>query len=348
MPATPNYLDPQTLASIKGIDLRARLIVEGLMAGQHRSPMQGVSVEFAQHRPYTPGDDLRSLDWKILGKTDRLYIKQYLKETNLDLLLLVDCSGSMGYSSNPTATGRAEKTFGTSRETSGGTSEGGWSKWDHACCMAAAMAAVALRQRDRVGLTVFADDVVDGTRLSNASDHAQAIAATLARTQLVDELNEEQVVTDAASGGGGGGGGHTDLERIVDRTVSRSGRRSLVVLISDLFDDPAHLESALGRLRFFRGKGHDAIVLQVMDPAELDFGMRDPTDFIGLEGEGRLPLDPVGLRSAYLEVVREHLGAVETMCRKFGFDYLLLNTKEALGPPLSHFLAKRASMIGKT
>ncbi len=325
MTASPNYLDPQTLASIKGIDLRARLIVEGLMSGQHRSPVQGVSVEFAQHRPYTPGDDLRSLDWKILGKTDRLYIKQYLKETNLDLLLLVDCSGSMGYTSLTT-------------ERPGWSSN--WTKWNHACCVAAAMASVGLAQRDRVGLTLFADDVVDGTRLSNASDHWQAIAATLARTELVDERNDELVPDDNTHN-------HTDLERIVDRTVNRLGRRSLVVLISDLFDDPAHLETALGRLRFFRGKGHDAIVLQVMDPAELDFGMRDPTDFVGLEGEGRLPLDPAALRTAYLEVVAEHLDVVEKLCRKFGFDYLRLNTKDALGPPLSHFLAKRASMIGK-
>ncbi len=325
MPPAPNYLDPQTLASIKGIDLRARLIVEGLMSGQHRSPMQGVSVEFAQHRPYTAGDDLRSLDWKILGKTDRLYIKQYLKETNLDLLLLVDCSGSMGYTS-------------LTESRPGWTSN--WSKWNHACCVAAAMANVAIAQRDRVGLTVFADDVVDGTRLSNASDHWQSIAATLARTQLVDETNDDLVPDDNTHN-------HTDLERIIDRTVNRLGRRSLVVIISDLFDDPTHLENALGRLRFFRGKGHDAIVLQVMDPAELDFNMRDPTDFLGLEGEGRLPLDPAALRGAYMEVVLEHLDTVERLCRKFGFDYLRLNTRDPLGPPLSHFLAKRASMIGK-
>ncbi len=323
MTQAPNYLDPQTLAAIGGIELRSRLIVEGLMAGQHRSPMQGVSVEFAQHRPYTPGDDLRSLDWKILGKTDRLYLKQTFKETNLDLLLLVDCSGSMGYTS-------------LTQQPAGWTNH--WSKWNHACCIAAAMASLALRQRDRVGLTVFADDVVDGTRLSNASDHWRSVAATLARTKLVEERNEALAESS---------GGHTDLERIVDRTVNRLTRRSLIVLISDLFDDPAHLERALGRLRYFRGKGHDAIILQVMDPAELNFELRDPTEFIGLEGEGRLPLDPAGLRDAYLGVVRKHLSAIETTCRTFGFDYLLLNTKDALGPPLSHFLAKRTAMIGK-
>jgi uncharacterized protein (DUF58 family) len=333
VPPAPNYLDPQTLAAIGGVELRARMIVEGLMAGQHRSPMQGVSVEFAQHRPYTPGDDLRSLDWKILGKTDRLYLKQTFKETNLDLFLLVDGSGSMGYTS-------------LTNQPAGWTNH--WSKWNHACVVASAMASLALRQRDRVGLTVFADDLVDGTRLSNASDHWRAVAATLQRVQLVEEINDEAAEAPTPSRAGlRERTTLTDLERVVDRTVSRLTRRSLIVLISDLFDDPAHLESALGRLRYFRGKGHDAVVLQVMDPAELDFDLRDPTDFIGLEGEGRLPLDPAGLRDAYLGVVREHLGQIENTCRTFGFDYLLLNTKDALGPPLSHFLAKRTAMIGK-
>ena len=97
IPTTPNFLDPQTLAAIKTIDLQARIIVEGLMSGQHRSPQQGISVEFAQHRQYTPGDDTRFLDWKIYGKTDKLYLKQYQQETNLDLGVLVDSSGSMNF-----------------------------------------------------------------------------------------------------------------------------------------------------------------------------------------------------------------------------------------------------------
>ena len=99
--ATPaersKYLHPSTLAALGTIELRARMIVEGLMIGMHRSPQQGFSVEFAQHRPYTAGDDTRFLDWKVFGKTDKLYIKQYQKETNLDLVLLVDTSGSMAY-----------------------------------------------------------------------------------------------------------------------------------------------------------------------------------------------------------------------------------------------------------
>src|SRR5208337_5358816 len=93
------YLDPRTLARVQSLDLRARLIVEGLMTGMHRSPYQGISVEFAQHRQYVPGDDIRHVDWKVFGKTDKVYLKQYLEETNLHLICVVDASESMGYSS---------------------------------------------------------------------------------------------------------------------------------------------------------------------------------------------------------------------------------------------------------
>src|SRR3984957_5634976 len=91
------YLDPRTLAKISSLDLRARLIVEGLTSGQHRSPYQGISVEFAQHRQYVQGDDIRHVDWKVLAKTDKIYLKQYLEETNLHLICVVDASESMGY-----------------------------------------------------------------------------------------------------------------------------------------------------------------------------------------------------------------------------------------------------------
>ena len=138
--------------------------------------------------------------------------------------------------------------------------------------------------------------------------------------------------------------GHTNLATIADRTVARLTRRTLIVLISDLFDDPAHLEQGLARLHH---RGHDVLILQVMDPAELSFDFRDATDFIGLEGEGRLPLDPPALRAAYLEVLHDHLHAVQRVARQFNYDYLLLNTREALGPPLSQFLSRRSSMISK-
>lgn len=138
--------------------------------------------------------------------------------------------------------------------------------------------------------------------------------------------------------------GQTDLLRLFDEINARLNHRSLVCVISDLFDDPAHLESGLARLAYRR---HDVILLQVMDDAELNFPFRGASDFIGLEAEGRLPLDPASLRQAYLGVLGDHLRAVEKAARKYRYDHVLLNSSDALGPALSHFLARREAMISR-
>src|SRR5271155_2735983 len=123
------YLDPRTLARVGSLELRARLIVEGLMAGMHRSPYQGISVEFAQHRPYVAGDDTRHVDWKVFGKTNKIYLKQYLEETNLHLICIVDASESMGFGSV-------------------GDGESRWTKYDHATAIAASLSYMAVQQQD--------------------------------------------------------------------------------------------------------------------------------------------------------------------------------------------------------
>lgn len=310
-PTTTHYLDPQTLTSIGSIELRARMIVEGLMTGMHRSPMQGFSVEFAQHRQYAPGDDTRFLDWKVYGKTDKLYLKQYQKETNLDMMVLVDVSGSMSYASGAVK---------------------GWRKYDHAASLAAAMGHLALKQQDRVGLVLFDQRVERATSMSNASDHWRTLADILQSARI-----NQRIETDSASGMDED---RTDLTRMFDEVVAKLARRSLVVLISDLFDPPQVLERGLARLHHRR---HDVIVLQVMDPAELSFPFRSPTEFFGLEGEGRLPLDPAALRESYLSILRAHLREIERVSRSFRFDHLLLDSSQPLGPTLSHFLARRAA-----
>jgi uncharacterized protein (DUF58 family) len=315
-----NYLDPAVLVSVHGLELRARMIVEGLMTGQHRSPYFGYSVEFAQHRQYAAGDDIRHLDWKVFGRNDKLYLKQYQKETNLDLLVLVDTSGSMAYGS---------KTIQ------------GWRKYDYAATIAAALSFLALKQQDRVGLVLFADKIRQTTRLSNARGHWRSIAEALSSITveydrpLFDPYYQEE---------GGLPERATDLAKMFDQMIAKLSRRSLIVLISDLFDDPSSLQRGLARMRYRR---HDVMVLQTLDHAETTFPFRSPSEFFGLEGEGRLPLDPSALREAYLEVLGEHLQQVEQVTRRFGFDHMLLDTSNPVGPPLSHFLARRAAMMSK-
>src|SRR3954464_9239503 len=139
------YLDPRTLAKVQALDIRARLIVEGFITGMHRSPYKGFSVEFAQHRQYAQGDDIRHIDWKVFGRTDRHYIKQYEEETNLQVMLVVDASESMTYAG---ATTRHWKDVALGKND-------GWKKFDHATSIAASLAYVALHQQDSAGLAVF-------------------------------------------------------------------------------------------------------------------------------------------------------------------------------------------------
>ncbi len=341
-PANTSYLDPKTLAAVGNIDLRARMIVEGLMTGMHRSPMQGFSVEFAQHRQYTPGDDTRFLDWKVFGKTDKLYLKQYLKETNLDLAILVDVSGSMAYGSEPAVKGRAAKS--QAKDAPPAQPKGSsWRKFDHAAATAAAMAFIALQQQDRVSLTTFSASSKRATRLSNNRGHWRDIVNVLTAAELdVDDTNTAMPAGQALSAEGRDG--RTDLLRLFDEVNARLHHRSLICVISDLFDDPEHLSSGLARLAYRR---HDVILMQVMDDAELTFPFRTASDFIGLEAEGRLPLDPASLRKAYLDVMNSHLRAVEKAARKHRFDHVLLNSSDPLGPALSHFLARREAMISR-
>lgn len=339
-----SYLDPETLARVGSLELRARMIVDGLMTGMHRSPMQGFSVEFAQHRQYVPGDDTRFLDWKVMAKTDKLYLKQYVRETNLDLMVLVDVSNSMDYTSATRFTNkpkselmnRGEAPSGEGRDFKG-KPPSGWRKIDHACALVVALAQLSLNQADRVGLGVFADEVKRSTRLSNSQGHWRDITTALVESAMVGEPSDVKASRETIQG-------RTNLGTMFDQLLAQLKRKALVVVISDLFDDIANIERGLARLRY---RGHDALVIQVMDVAELSFPFRDVSEFRGLEGEGKLPLDPHAIRKAYLQVVEEHNEKVARTCQKFQIDHLLLNTSEHLGPPLSHFLAKRTAMINR-
>lgn len=309
------YLHPQTLARLATMDLRAKSIVEGVMSGMHRSPHHGFSVEFAQHRPYVAGDDVRHLDWKVFGRTDKLHLKQYQQETALDLIVMVDSSGSMGYGSRSfeSASGQGRRTSPDGRAY--------WSKFDHATAVAAAISYITLQQGDRVGVAVFADGV--RTMLARSSQRGMW-------RQVVGALSGHPV--DAP----------TDLGRSLDQTLARLTNRCLIALVSDLFEDPERIRAALARVRH---RGHDLICFQVLDRAETEFDFSDSAPFEGLEGEGRVRVDPRSLRQAYLEALGEHQRAIQKLMLGFGFDHQRISTHEWLGPALAAFVARRNAQI---
>lgn len=317
------YLHPQTLAKLGSFELRAKLIVEGVSSGLHRSPFQGFSVEFAQHRPYVPGDDIRHLDWKVYGRSDKLHLKQYQQETNLDLLTMVDASGSMLYGS------RSFEDASGAGHTLSPDGRAHWSKFDHATALAAAVSYVTLRQGDRVGLMVYADKVKAAVRRSSSQGTWRQVVGALAMHPVPEENRRRP----------------TDFPRAVEQLLAGVTNRCVVAIISDFFVGLEDLKLGLSRLKH---AGHDVIAFQILDKQETLFDFVEAAPFEGLEGEATLRIDPRALRKAYLDIFQKHLTDVEKLVLSFGYDYQRLGTHDWLGPPLAAFIARRNTMIKRS
>ena len=299
-----SYLDSKTLDRIKRLDVRARLVVEGFITGQHRSPYHGFAVEFATHREYAPGDDIRHIDWKVWSKTDRFYIKEYEEETNLKCTILLDASKSMRYGGTPHP-----------GPLHGG--EGSWSKFDYAATGAASLAYLLQQQQDAVGLVTFSTKVQKNLPASSHPNHLKLMLHELENTAVDDQ---------------------TDVAQVFPELARQIRRRGMIVLFSDLFLDIPTLAEALKQ---FRLRKHEVIVFHVMHDDELTFPFQDNTLFRGLESPVQLHTEPRALRRAYLEAVEKFLEQVRKTCAATGVDYVLMNTKEPLDAVLGSYLTFR-------
>ena len=293
------YLDPDVIEKISGLELKARLIVEGFISGLHKSPFRGSSVEFAEHREYVPGDDMRFLDWKVFGKTDRLYIKRYEEETNLDAHVVVDASQSMAYRS------------------AGGK---GPSKFEYCCWGAAAIAYLITSQQDTCGLVLFDEKI--RTVMPAASN----------KTHLMNLIGE----LERAEPHGG-----TGIARALGEAGEAVRRRGLVVMFSDLMDDSAEI---LKGIKQVRNRGHEVLLFHVLAHDEVTFPFDRLTRFEGMETVEHLTADPVSLRTAYLEEVKQFRRRLRRVCLANRIDLVEMDTADSLGVVLSAYLAKRAAM----
>ena len=292
--ASPN-LDPDTLAHLEGLELRARYIVDGYLSGMHRSAFRGQSVEFTEHREYAPGDNLRYVDWNVFGKTDKVYLKQFEAETNLVCYLLVDVSESMSYQGKDSP----------------------MSKLEYAHCLAAALGTIVLRQRDSVSLATIDEQVRELVRESNSPSHAR---------QLVEVMQQAKATNKSALGA------------VLHEFSQRVRRRGIVVLLSDLLGDVDSLISGLKHLRYQR---HEFMVLQLLDPKELDFPFRRVTLFRGLEALPEILTEPRGVRRAYLEELEAFLDRIQLGCRSLQVEYELLRTDQPFDEALRRILTRR-------
>jgi uncharacterized protein (DUF58 family) len=285
------FVDPVVLARIGNLELVARAVVDGFINGIHRSPYFGASVDFAEHRGYVPGDDIRRVDWRLYARTDRYYIKEYEADSNSNFSVLLDVSKSMG--------------FGTR----------GITKLDYAKMLAGCLTYLVHRQRDRVGLVTFDQDVVE--HVPPSAKHMDVALHVLDRA------------TPMRPGA---------LRKPLHKMAEFFGRRGLLILISDFYEEPDAVLEAVGPLRF---RGNDIAVFHIMDPAELDFSFREPSAFEDLESGEQIPIVPDALADQYKELVSAHINALRERFSANRIDYTMLNTSSPLDHALFSYLSTR-------
>ncbi|MSR44313.1 MAG: DUF58 domain-containing protein [Phycisphaerales bacterium] len=319
VPTTPlraeQYLAPETLAQLASFELRAKMVAEGAMNGLHTSPRQGAAVEFASHRQYTTGDSVRHLDWKVFARNDKLYIKQYQQETNLNIAILVDGSASMKYGTLVSKSG-----WGGTRAQAGSNQ---WTKFDHATAVAAAISFLSLTQRDRVSVGIFSDGIRGGVRRSSSSDHWRSVVRCLAAEPV---------------------SGQVVWPKVADQALNQNTGKTLFVIISDFLAPKDHIRAALARLKH---RGNDAILFVTLDDTEIHLNIDADAPFEGMEGEGTIEIDTRAVRVAYQQELARHIHDIDRMSREFGFDCAVFNTHESVGPILSALLAKRQAFARK-
>ncbi len=306
MSDAPALLTPSELARVESLELRARGVVEGFITGLHKSPFHGFSVEFAEHRAYNAGDELRHVDWKVYGRSDRLVTKRYEEETNLRHFVVLDTSASMRYAGHA-----------------------GVTKLEYGTTLAGALHVLMAKQRDATGLVAFDRSVHTLVRPRATRGHVRALLARLAALAEGPAEGSEPDGTAAAAA----------LHEVADRIP----RRALVVVVSDLFETTAGADDVVRALRHLRHAGHEVVVFHVLDAAterRFDFPDR-PVRVRDLETGEERTLQPAQVRAGYRAAAEAFLAGVRRQCREAGVDYVPLDTARPYGDALRAYLDKR-------
>jgi uncharacterized protein (DUF58 family) len=289
------FVDPKILARIGNLELLARSVVDGFINGLHRAPFFGASIDFAEHRGYVAGDDIRRVDWRLYARTDRYYVKQYEADTNTNFTVLLDISRSMQFTS------------------------GGVTKLEYGQFLAACLAFLAQRQRDRVGIITFDEEIV--THVPPSAKHFNVVLLTLdrARAERPGRLSEP-----------------------LKKMAEHFKRRGILLLISDFYDEPDEILEAIKPLRFL---GNELIVFHVLDPREIDFAYDEASTFEDLETTEQMPVVPQSFRDQYRSMIQDHINALTTRFSEQRIDYTLVNTAEPLDRALFSYLSSREKLV---
>lgn len=296
VPECMRLLAPEVIGSLKRLEWLARLRKQGTLTGRHTSPDKGVSVEFAEHREYTIGDDLRNLDWRVMAKSDRNVVKQFIEETNLRATVVLDVSGSMTF--------RGEQSE--------------LSKFEYGQYLAAALSYLYIKQGDASGLVTFDDTLRTSMRAESRPSQVRRICEELYKTEP---------------------GKETGVGKVLHEVAERIPRRGLVVLISDLFDEP---EQVIEALHHFDYRQHELVIFHVLAEEELSFPFQSFQRFRDLEGvQEMLRIDPQAVRAAYLDKLRNFITSIENVCGNLRADYVPVSTKTPVSEALVRYLGRR-------
>lgn len=319
------YLIPGVVARLSNMELRAKLVVEGFMSGLHKSPYHGFSVEFAEHRQYIPGDDLKFMDWKIFARTERYYIKQFEEETNLKSYILLDISKSMDFSSQSgnSIKNRSKnlfskvlnRSFESSKE-----SDRVITKLEYASYLAASLSYLMLMQRDAISLTTYDVKRQNYIPPRATPSNLRMILNTLASVKPSNQTGTAASLNEIASG---------------------IKRRGLVIVLSDLFDEPEEVVKALKHFRFMN---NEVIVFQILDPMEMNFLEGNPVTLIDMETKEEMYSQPFAIQKAYKETIKEFLENYKKKLKNNGIDYEVLSTETPFDKALLSYLGKRAKL----
>lgn len=300
--------DPASLAALGHVEIVARWIVDGFLSGLHRSARKGFSVEFADYRPYQPGDDLRFVDWKIAARLDRWVVRQFEEETNLRATIVLDVSKSMAWSG------------ATMRQLGSTVPAARLTKLAYSEILTASLALLLLRQRDAVGIVRYDEKVRSAVPPRARKGHWRRVIAALGEPGAGLASSAPQALAQAA------------------RLISRRG---MIVLISDLLMDPAEVERSM---RGLRAIGHDITVLHVMDPAERELGGTGEALFADPESSLRVPASVGDVRTAYRQTVNDVIEEWRAMFGSIGVAYETIMTDQAFGVPLRRAFSARQGL----
>ncbi|MBN8670609.1 MAG: DUF58 domain-containing protein [Chitinophagales bacterium] len=290
------------------LELIARQVVEGFIIGLHKSPFHGFSVEFAEHRLYNQGDALRHIDWKVYGRTDKLFVKKYEEETNLRCCLVVDTSASMHFA----------------------TKDGSMRKIDFACLAAAGLIQLLKRQLDASALALFDSELKYLSECRSSHTHYRMLTHELEK-QLKAE--PKQTATNAA--------------KALHEVAEQMHRRSLIVVFSDMMDDAEHADELFAALQHLKYNKHEVILFHIMEGSRevtFDFDNR-PYEFVDMETGERLKLQPNQVKDVYINKMEAFRKEIENKCHQYHIDMVPVDLSQPVEQVLYSFLLKRNKML---